>query len=260
MPRPIPPFRRFPESDARDVWRIFRIMAEFVEAIEELRNLGPAVAVFGSSRMARSHPYYGMAVSVAEKLSAAGFSVITGGGPGLMEAANKGARKGTGRSVGFNIALPTEQVPNRFQDLSLDFRYFFIRKFMFVRHARAFVIMPGGFGTLDELFEALTLIQTEKTPPFPVILMGKRYWRGMLDWLVGTLAAENAIAPDDMGLLTVTDDPDEVVEVVKHKVGLPTPEDLARRARARARAAADSPKQRAGDASAPAPRDDGGAR
>jgi len=214
---------RRPSPEAKETWRIFRIMAEFVDGIEALESLGPAVTVFGSASLTKHHPFYGLAVAVGEKLSRAGYSVITGGGPGLMEAANRGAKKdaGQGRSVGLNIRLPMEQSPNRWQDIELDFRYFFIRKFMFVKYAQAFVILPGGFGTMDELFEALTLIQTKKADRFPVILVGKKYWKGLLAWMRKTMVETGTIKEADLALFRVTDDPDEVVRWIATDVGAP---------------------------------------
>ena len=205
-----------PSREAKETWRIFRIMSEFVDGIETLEGLGPAVTVFGSAALTQHHPFYGLAVAVGERLANAGYSVIAGGGPGLMEGVNRGARKakGAGRSVGLNIRLPAEQAANRYQDIALDFRYFFIRKFMFVKYAQAFVILPGGFGTLDELFEALTLIQTEKSARFPVILVGTRYWRGLVQWMRDTMVATGTLRETDLTLFRLTDDPDEVVDLV----------------------------------------------
>jgi len=200
---------------AQDTWRIFRIMAEFVEAFETMAGLDrPAVSVFGSARVLPGSPTYEMAREVSRKLAEAGFAVITGGGPGAMEAANLGAREGQGTSIGLNIRLPHEQAPNPYQDLALDFRYFFIRKVTFVKYASAFVILPGGFGTLDELSEALTLIQTKKILPFPVVLVGREFWAGLLDWLRTTLAADGMIAAGDLELMTIVDSIDEAVELV----------------------------------------------
>jgi uncharacterized protein (TIGR00730 family) len=193
-----------------DAWRVFRIMGEFVEGFEELASLGPAVSIFGSARVTPGHPQYEDCVETARLLGEAGYAVITGGGPGMMEAANKGARAAGAVSVGCNIELPFEQRGNPYLDVSIDFRYFFVRKTMFVKYAQAFVIFPGGFGTLDELFESLTLIQTRKITNFPVVLFGTEYFRGLVDWLRGTLAAEGKISPEDMDLLLVTDDPAEV--------------------------------------------------
>jgi uncharacterized protein (TIGR00730 family) len=198
-----------------DPWRMFRIMAEFVEGFETLANVGKAVSIFGSARLPRGHKYYKAAQDVAYHLSRNGYAIITGSGPGLMEAANKGARlAGKGPSIGLNIQLPMEQKCNEFVDTALYFRYFFIRKVMFVKYAKAFVIMPGGFGTLDEFFEAITLIQTARIPRFPVVLFGKEYWEGMLGWMKGTMADSGCITGDDLCLFKVTDDPKEVVRII----------------------------------------------
>lgn len=179
--------------------------------------LGPAVAVFGSSRRKETDPYYETAVELAEKIAKRGFGVITGGGPGLMEAANEGAKKAGGRSCGLCIDLPQEEAPNAFisQEFLLRFRYFFVRKVMFVRYAQAFVVLPGGFGTLDELFEALTLIQTDKIKKFPIYLIGKEYWQGLVDWLQNKVLASDNLAPEDMDLFKVTDDLDEIVSGIE---------------------------------------------
>ncbi len=196
-------------------WRIFRIQSEVVDGFENLHDLGPAVTIFGSSRMEPGSYYYEMAVKLAEELSSDGFAVITGGGPGIMEGANKGAKGGTGKSVGLNIEIPSEQSPNQYQDISLSFRYFFVRKLMFIKYASAFVIFPGGFGTMDELFEALTLVQTEKIDTFPIVLVGRDYWGGLLDWIQNTLVSENTIAPEDMGLISIVDDVDSICKILK---------------------------------------------
>lgn len=192
-------------------WRIFRIMAEFVEAIETLSSIGKAVTIFGSARVHPEDPYYQKAEILARKLAEKGFSVITGGGPGIMEAANKGAALAGGKSVGMNIRLPYEQKPNKYANIQIDYKYFFIRKVMFVKYAVAYVIMPGGFGTLDELFEALTLIQTKRIKSFPVILMGSEYWNGLLSWLRNPVLKEGKINPEDLELIQVFDDPEDVV-------------------------------------------------
>lgn len=192
-------------------WRIFRIMAEFVEAIEELSQLGYAVSIFGSSRVTPEDEYYKKAVYLARRLVEKGFAVITGGGPGIMEAANRGAAEGGGKSVGMNIRLPFEQKPNPYANIRIENKYFFIRKVMFVKYAMAYVVMPGGFGTMDELFEALTLIQTRRIKSFPVILMGSAYWQGLLHWLKETLLTDGMILPEDLDLIQVIDDPDEAV-------------------------------------------------
>jgi uncharacterized protein (TIGR00730 family) len=197
---------------AEETWRIFRIIAEFVEGIEEMAHVGPAVSIFGSSRAGQDDPYYKQATELATKLVRRGFSIITGGGPGIMEAANKGAFEAGGTSVGLNIALPEEQVPNRYQNVSLDFHYFFARKVMFVKYASAFVCFPGGFGTMDEFFESMTLIQTGKTPPMKVVLIGKRFWDPLVDWIRQAMLQERAaISPEDLDLFNVTDDVDDAV-------------------------------------------------
>ena len=196
-------------------WRIFRIMAEFVEAIESLSKLKNAVSIFGSARVAPDDPYYQKTEQLARRLAQKGFAVITGGGPGVMEAANKGAAEAGGKSVGMNIRLPFEQKPNAYANISIDYKYFFIRKVMFVKYAIAYVIMPGGFGTMDELFEALTLIQTRRIKSFPVILMGSEYWKGLLDWLKKTMIRGGMILPEDLDFIEIIDDPDEVVKHIQ---------------------------------------------
>jgi len=198
----------------RESWRVFRIMGEFVEGFEELSRLGPAVTIFGSARTKPGDTHYQQCVHTARLLGEAGFTIITGGGPGMMEAANKGAHEASVCSVGLNIELPFEQDVNRFADLKIHFRYFFVRKTMFVKYAQAFVIFPGGFGTLDELFESLTLIQTRKIKHFPVVLFGSEYWGGLLDWLGNTVEVAGNIAPGDLELFKVTDSPQEAVEHV----------------------------------------------
>jgi len=197
-----------------DTWRMFRIMAEFVEGFEHLADLPPAVSIFGSARVGPESPEYQMAERLARMLVERGYAVITGGGPGIMEAANKGAAEAGGQSVGLNIELPFEQKPNPYANLQLNFRYFFVRKVMFVKYAIAYVVMPGGFGTVDELFEALTLIQTNKIKPFPVILMVKRYWEGLMKWIKETVLQEGKICQKDVDLFHLTDDPEEVVDIV----------------------------------------------
>lgn len=201
-----------------ETWRVFRIQAELIDGIETLHNLGPAVSVFGSSRLGEESPYYEAARTVGRILSEAGLAVMTGGGPGLMEAANRGAFAGKAQSVGLNIALPHEQVANPHQDLSLSFRYFFVRKFMFVRYALGYIIFPGGFGTLDELFEALTLIQTERIRRFPVVLFGTDYWQGLADWMRARMLAEGCISPQDLGLFRTTDSPEEAAQIILQHV------------------------------------------
>jgi uncharacterized protein (TIGR00730 family) len=197
-----------------DTWRALRIMGEFVEGFDALAGIGPAVSVFGSARIGHGDPSYRMARTLTRKLARHGYAIITGGGPGIMEAANRGAREGGGVSVGCNIELPFEQGLNEYVTLGMEFRYFFVRKTMFVKYAEAFCIFPGGFGTLDELFEALTLIQTGKVQHFPVVLFGTAYWSGMLDWMRATLLADGKISPEDLTLFTITDDVDEAVEVI----------------------------------------------
>jgi uncharacterized protein (TIGR00730 family) len=197
-----------------DTWRVLRILSEFVEGFEALAGVGQAVAVFGSARTPVDSPEYELAVRVGGTLAKAGFAVITGGGPGSMEAANRGAHEAGGLSIGCNIELPHEQHLNPYVDLSVEFHYFFARKTMFVKYADAFVIMPGGFGTLDELFEALTLIQTGKVRNFPVVLIGHAYWDGLLAWMREVQLPAGAIAQADLDLLTVTDDPDEACSII----------------------------------------------
>jgi uncharacterized protein (TIGR00730 family) len=198
-----------------ETWRIFRIMAEFIEAIETLSGIKPAVSIFGSARTRPGDPYYEKAEKLARLLAESGFSVITGGGPGIMEAGNKGAAATGGQSVGMNIRLPHEQTPNSYANISIDYKYFFIRKVMFVKYAVAYVILPGGFGTMDELFEALTLIQTKRIKAFPVILMGGEYWKGLVDWLRETMLHNNKISACDIDLFQVIDDPEEAVRHIK---------------------------------------------
>ncbi|HEU0015999.1 MAG TPA: TIGR00730 family Rossman fold protein [Longimicrobium sp.] len=198
-----------------DPWRVFRIMGEFVEGFDLLARIGPAVTIFGSARVPESDPYYAQARETARLLGQAGFGIITGGGPGIMQAANQGARDAGALSVGCNIELPFEQGINPHVDVAINFRYFFVRKTMFVKYAEAFVIFPGGFGTLDELFEALTLIQTGKVRDFPLILFGSAYWKGLLDWVRNTLLAEGKISPEDVDLVVVTDSPGECVRVIE---------------------------------------------
>lgn len=198
----------------QESWRVFRIMGEFVEGFEELSRLGPAVTIFGSARTTEDNPYFQQCVETARLLGESGFSIITGGGPGIMTAANIGAQKAGASSVGLNIELPFEQDLNEHVDLKIHFRYFFVRKTMFVKYAQGFVIFPGGFGTLDELFEALTLIQTRKIKNFPVVLFGTAYWQGLLDWMRNTLEPEGSISPGDLELFLVTDSPEEAAEYV----------------------------------------------
>jgi uncharacterized protein (TIGR00730 family) len=201
--------RKMPEA-----WRVLRIQSELVDGIEHLIKVGSAAVVFGSARLGPESPYYHQAEALGSLLSQAGLPVISGGGPGIMEGVNKGALGKGAASIGLNINLPREQEANPYQDISLYFRYFFVRKFMFMKHAVAFAIFPGGFGTLDELFEALTLIQTEKTEPFPVVLIGTAYWQGLLDWMKGTMLAEGCISPEDLDLFTVVDSVDEAARLI----------------------------------------------
>lgn len=200
---------------AEETWRVFRIMAEFVEGFEELANIGPAVSIFGSAREVPGSRYYEMAAETARQLGKAGFAVITGGGGGIMEAANKGAREAGVKSVGLNIELPHEQIPNKYQNLSLHFRYFFCRKVMFLKYAHGFVVLPGGFGTMDEFFESLVLIQTLKQAYFPVVCMGSDYWGGLVDWLQTVMLGRHGyIAPDDLNVFTVCDEPQQAVKII----------------------------------------------
>lgn len=214
---------------ARESWRVFGIMAEFVEATERLNAITPAVSIFGSARVGEDHPYYALAEKIARLLSDAGFSVISGGGPGVMEAANKGAYFGKSPSVGLNIQLPMEQVTNPYQDISQTFQHFFARKFMFVKFATAYVVLPGGFGTLDELMEILTLVQTGKSRRIPLILVHGPFWRGLLEWFRDSLAKESMISPEDIALMQVIDQPEEVVEAIfkyyERRGFLPLPEE-----------------------------------
>jgi len=200
-----------------DTWRVFRIMGEFVQGFEDLAHITNGVAVFGSARTHADDPEYKAAQETGALLARSGFAVITGGGPGIMEAANRGAFEAGGTSVGCNIELPHEQFSNDYLTLSLKFKYFFVRKMMFVKYSDAFIIFPGGFGTLDELFEALTLIQTHKVRNFPVVLYGSKYWGGMIDWVKGPVLGEAKIAGEDLQLLHVTDSPSEIVEIVSRR-------------------------------------------
>ncbi len=205
--------------NAGDSWRLFRIMSEFVDGFDTLSGIkGPAVSFFGSARSTPDDPYYQLAVQIAAELVNQDYAVITGGGPGIMEAANKGAAEAGGNSVGLNINLPFEQEPNIFTNLPLSFKYFFVRKVMFNKYAMAFICMPGGFGTLDEVFEALTLIQTKRIKPFPVILVGTEYWSGLLDWLKERILSTNKVDNDDMMIFNVMDDPTEIVSYIKKTV------------------------------------------
>jgi len=203
------------ESPVKDLWRIFRVMAEFVEGFDELASVGPAVSFFGSARATPDEPYYKLAQQTAYEVTKAGFAVITGGGSGIMEAANKGAAEAGGRSIGLNIELPMEQIPNKYQNLSLHFRYFFCRKVMFLKYAHGFIVFPGGYGTMDEFFESLVLIQTLKQATFPVILMGSEYWQGLTDWMREKMLREHRhIAPEDLDVFTVLDDPKAATKII----------------------------------------------
>ena len=193
-------------------WRIFRIISEFTEGFDKLSNIGDAISIFGSARLKPEHPYYIKALEISTLLSQNGFGIISGGGPGIMEAVNKGAYEQNQPSIGLNIELPMEQTSNPYQDISLDFRYFFVRKVMFVRYSMGYVCMPGGFGTLDEFFEALTLMQTHKIYPIPLVLFGSEFWGGLMDWIKTTLVEYETIDEDDLQLLKITDDPQEVLE------------------------------------------------
>lgn len=212
------PLSDLPDAwDAKEAWRVFGIMSEFVSATDRLAQIRPAVSIFGSARTKPNHPYYKLAEEISRLLSDAGFSVISGGGPGIMEAANKGAFYGKSPSVGLNIQLPHEQSNNPYQNISQSFQHFFARKVMFVKFAHAYVVMPGGFGTLDELMEALTLVQTGKTRRIPIILVGEKFWCGLIDWFKTSLIEEKVISPEDMMLIQVIDEPQEVVSAIfKH--------------------------------------------
>ena len=200
---------------SEETWRIFRIMAELVEGFEELATVGPAVSIFGSSRVCPTDPYYKLAEATAGEIVKAGFAVITGGGGGIMEAANKGASEAGGKSIGLNIELPHEQIPNEFQNISMSFKYFFCRKLMFLKYANGFVVFPGGFGTMDEFFEALVLIQTLRQASFPVILMGSDYWAGLLDWMKKDMLEKHQyISPEDMKVFTLVDDPAQAAKII----------------------------------------------
>lgn len=208
---PCPPT---PDFTTQDPWRVLRIQGEIVEGFDALSKIGPAAAIFGSARFTEANPYYQATVAVAEKLVAAGLAVISGGGPGIMEAANKGAYQTNGVSVGCGIQLPREPVPNPYQTIALRFRYFFVRKLMFIKYAIAFIIMPGGFGTMDELFEALTLVQTDKIDNFPIVLYGHDYWKGLIDWMGERMIELGAIDSNDLQLFQVVNSPEEAAEIV----------------------------------------------
>nr|WP_238320629.1 TIGR00730 family Rossman fold protein [Limisalsivibrio acetivorans] len=203
------------EMKVGDTWRIFKILAEFVDGFETLSKAGPCVSVFGSARVREGDYNYELARKVGRLFADEGIAVMTGGGPGIMEAANRGAYEKEGRSVGVNIELPFEQKPNPYTNISVSLNYFFVRKVMLVKYSKAFVIMPGGFGTMDEMFEALTLIQTRKIKPFPVILVGSDYWKGLRDWIEGRMLDEGFITEQDVDLVPVVDDPFEVVDIVR---------------------------------------------
>jgi uncharacterized protein (TIGR00730 family) len=200
----------------QDTWQVFKIMGEFVEGFETLRKIGRAVSIFGSARTDPKNPLYQLGEEVAELFAKKDWAVITGGGPGLMEAANRGAKKGSGLSIGLNIDLPMEQTPNPYQDVELSFDYFFARKVMFVKYAQAYVVLPGGFGTMDEFFEALTLVQTGKVDSFPIVLMGKDYYGGLLKWCERTMVSHGTVSSGDTSLFHLTDDPEEAVECIEH--------------------------------------------
>ena len=204
------------EIKTNDSWAIFKIMAEFVEGFERLGKIGPCVSIFGSARTKTGHDHYQLAENIAYKLAKHGYGIVTGGGPGIMEAGNKGAHRANGTSVGLNIELPFEQHDNPYIDIdkSLDFDYFFVRKVMFIKYSQGFVVMPGGFGTLDELFEAITLIQTKKIGKFPIVLVGRKYWAGLFEWIKNTLFEEGNISPKDLDLIALVDTEDEVLEVI----------------------------------------------
>ncbi len=204
------------EIKTNDSWAIFKIMSEFVEGFERLSKIGPCVSIFGSARTKSDHNYYKLAENIAYELTINGYGVVTGGGPGIMEAGNKGAHRGKGTSVGLNIELPFEQNDNPYidADKSLDFDYFFVRKVMFVKYSQGFVVMPGGFGIMDELFEAMTLIQTKKIGKFPIILVGKNYWSGLFDWIKNTLLEEGTISLEDLDLISLVDTEKEVIDVI----------------------------------------------
>lgn len=223
--------RRNPETELnRESWRVFKIMSEFVDGFEQLSHIKPAVSIFGSARMDENSEDYKKAREVARLLSDEGFSIISGGGPGIMEAANRGGAEGKSVSVGLNIDLPKEQTPNPYQNLSLNFNHFFSRKVMFVKYAAAYVVCPGGFGTLDEMAEMLTLTQTGKTPKIPVILMNRQFWQPLLDWFENTLCQQNMITKEDLELFSVVDEPeqalDEIMQFYKDRDVRPTREDL----------------------------------
>jgi uncharacterized protein (TIGR00730 family) len=208
--------QNFDQTHSEDSWSLFKIMGEFTEGYDKLFKIGPCVTLFGSARFGPENSYYHMAAEVTKKITEKGFGVITGGGPGIMEAANKGSQQNHGKSVGLGISLPFEQGINNYvdEDYAIHFNYFFVRKVMFVKYAQGFIVFPGGFGTLDEFFEAITLIQTQKVTRFPVILAGVDYWKGLVDWIENTLVTSEAISPEDIDLFSLTDDVDEIVEII----------------------------------------------
>jgi len=206
------------EITIQDSWRLFRILAEFVDGFETLSQCHPAVTIFGSTRIKPGDEVYQKTEKIGRLLAENGFSVITGGGPGAMEAANKGASAAGGKSIGLNIELPFEQKPNPYANITLSFRYFFVRKVMFVKYAMAYIILPGGFGTMDELLESVTLIQTHKIKPFPVILVGSKYWKGLLDWIKEVVLKEGRISPEDLDILQLIDEPEEIIKTIKKTV------------------------------------------
>jgi len=212
--------KKFPEIrhdfTTEDPWRMFRIISEFVDGFEVLSGVGKAVSIFGSARIKPDNKYYKLTEEIAYLLAKEKYAIITGSGPGLMEAANKGARRAKGHSIGLNIEIPTEQKSNPYVDTLLDFHYFFVRKVMFVKYAKAFVIMPGGYGTLDEFTEAINLIQTLRLPRFPVVVFGSDYWKGMLDWLKSSVVKEGCISKSDLDIFTVADKPEDVVKIIKN--------------------------------------------
>ena len=201
-------------------WRIFRIMGEFVDGFETLANIGPAVSIFGSSKSRRGSAHYRLAQSIAYALAKEGYTIITGAGPGIMEAANKGAKRAKGESIGLNIQVPFIQKPNRYITKLIEFRYFFCRKVMFAKYSKAFVVLPGGFGTMDELFEALTLVQTKRVPPFPIIIVGRTYWNGLMDWVKkNMLSRHKCISPSDLRIFNLVDTPQDVIKVLREYYG-----------------------------------------
>ena len=206
------------EIQAHDSWSVFKIMSEFVEGYETLSRIGPCVAIFGSARTKKDDKFYALTEEIAYRITKLGFGIITGGGPGAMEAANKGAKRGNGTSVGVNIHLPFEQFPNPYIDADkyIQYDYFFVRKVMFMRYSQGFVVMPGGFGTMDELFEAITLIQTHKVMPFPIVMVGRDYWKGLIDWIKNTMLAEHKIKEEDLDLFHVVDTAEEAVSIIEN--------------------------------------------